>query len=392
MAGHATNQRRLKYVVALILLSSCAEPPKGIVDSRNVLKTAPIVRVGLVVNEPQASVAVAGPFTVSSPSGATLMNAHSLPSCAVQPGPGGLWLGSDWIAAAEARIIPERDGSVRVNGHSYRGQLLLRNGGGRITVLNLVDMERYLASVVGSEVIESWPEGALRAQAVAARTYALYKMKVSAGKECDARATTADQVYLGTQRETAKLRNVVKETAGIVALHKGQVFPTYFHSTCAGHTEEVSRALKYHSIPPLRGVVCNYCDSSKYYGWWTVVVDADALSAALRRKGHNVGRVTNVEPLEVGPSGRALKVRITSDKGVLVMKAYDFRLLVGPSQIRNTNFKVRNYGGAFEFYGRGWGHGVGMCQFGAKGLADRGYDYSAIIRYYYPTVTLARLY
>ena len=105
-----------------------------------------------------------------------------------------------------------------------------------------------------------------------------------------------------------------------------------------------------------------------------------------------MGQVTNVEPLDIGPSQRALRVRVTGTAGTTVMNAYDFRKLVGASQIRNTYFIVRNYGSYFQFLGRGWGHGVGMCQFGAKGMADKGYGFAAILRYYYPGADLARLY
>ena len=380
-------------LVAMLLASCAVQPPKGILNYRNVMRTAPIVRVALVTDEPQASIGVSGAFTACSlRTGAVLMNAPGLPVSPAQAGDGCIWLGGNSLAATEVKIIPERDGGVNVNGSYYRGQLVIRNRGGALTVLNLVDMERYLASVVGSEAIETWPEDALRAQAVVARTYALYKLKASSARAYDVTATTDDQVYLGTARETGKLRQVVKDTTGIAVLWKGQVFPTYFHSTCAGHTEEVSRALKYESIPPLRGVPCNYCTSSKYYGWWTVNVDAEALSGLMRRKAKGVGTVTNIEPLEIGASGRALRVRVTGTGGTTVMNAYDFRKLVGASQIRNTNFQVRNYGSYFQILGRGWGHGVGMCQFGAKGLAEKGYGFAAILRYYYPGADLAYLY
>jgi len=376
-----------------LLLSSCAVQPRGILDCRNVLKTAPTVRVALVTDEPGASIGVSGPFTAYSlTTGAALMTAPGLSPCRAQAASGGIWLGGNWLAAREVRIICERDAGANVNGRYYRGQLILRNSGASLTVLNTLDMERYLAGVVGSEAVETWPDDALRAQAVVARTYALYKLKASSAKAFDVAATTDDQVYLGAERETAKLRRIVKETAGIAVLYKDKVFPTYFHSTCAGHTEEVSRALKYESIPPLRGVPCNYCRDSKYYGWWTVNVDVEALSALMRRNGRNVGQVTNVEPLDIGPSQRALRVRVTGTAGTTVMNAYDFRKLVGASQIRNTYFIVRNYGSYFQFLGRGWGHGVGMCQFGAKGMADKGYGFAAILRHYYPGADLARLY
>lgn len=351
------------------------------------------MRVALVVNESQASIGVSGPFKVTDANtGALLWSSSGLPASPAQAGAGGMWLSTLWLASSEVKLVPERDGNIQVNGRYYRGHLLLRSVGNALTVLNLVDMERYLASVVGSEVIESWPDDALRAQAVAARTYALYKMKSSGNQPFDVQATVADQVYLGTERETAKLRRIVNETSGVVLLYNGKVFPAYFHSTCAGHTEEVSRALKYETIPPLRGVVCNYCSSSKYYGWWTTVISADSLTAALRRAGKNVGRVTDIQPIDIGPSGRALNVKVVHDRGMLVMNAYEFRKLVGASQMRNTNFMVRNYGDSFEILGRGWGHGVGMCQYGAKGMAEKGYSFVAILKYYYPGAVLAQLY
>jgi stage II sporulation protein D len=366
--------------------------PPRVHDYRGFFPKTPMMRVALVLDNPQASIGVAGPFTVrASGSGAELMAGSQLPSCAVQAAGGGMYVGERFLSAKEVRIVPENDGSVSVNGRYYRGQLLVTRAGA-LTVVNLLDMERYLAAVVGSEVIESWPDNALRAQAVVARTYALNQRKAAVNKVFDVQATVADQVYLGTERETSKLRRIVKETAGIVMWYRGKVFPAYFHSTCAGHTEEVSRVFKYPSIPPLCGVECNYCTSSKYWGWWSTTCDADALAAALRRKGKNVGRISDIEPLDKGTSGRALRVRITSDRGVTEVPAYEFRLLVGASQLRNTSFIVRRSGNTFEFLGRGWGHGVGMCQFGTKGMAEKGYGYLAILKHYYPGVTFARIY
>jgi stage II sporulation protein D len=384
--------RRGYLLLTALLLSSCAAPPRGIQDYRNVLKQAPVMRVALVLDERQATVGVAGPFKVySAGKGDELLSCPRLPPCAVQASGEGLCLGDRRLAAGTVRIVPERDGSLYVNGRYYRGELLMKSSSG-LTILNLVDMERYLAGVVGSEAVESWPDDALRAQAVVARTYALNQKKSRDNKAFDVQATVADQVYLGTERETAKLRRIVKETTGIVLLYKGELFTAYFHSTCGGHTEPVSRAFSSPDIPPLRGVECNYCTSSKYYGWWSATLDAESLSAALRKAGKRVGHVTDIEPMDIGPSGRAARVRITHDRGTTVVGAYEFRKIVGANQIRNTNFLVRKYGDTFQFVGRGWGHGVGMCQFGAKGIAEKGYGFTAILKYYYPGATLARLY
>jgi len=384
----------------VLAMGSCKKP--GIRDLSKVhyfpgteaeLGQVPTIRVALVLNAKEADVSCRGPCALNAEPGGKL----------IESGPG--FRGAKLVAATDGfRLLgrpikangfimrPARDGSLSVGGITYRGELkVVKEQGGRLSIINLVNLEDYLAGVLGSEMPLNWPDAALRAQAIASRSYAVYQMKERKGHAYDLKSTVQDQAYLGMKRETSKSRRIVQETRGIVILYKWRFFPVYFHSTCGGHTEDAGNVFQMRTIGCLQGRPCGYCSASKYYTWRFDIGEAELrkkLSSRIRR----LGTIVAVEPLERTKSGRATKVKVVHTRGTSVMDAYEFRRAVGVGLLRGTNFTVKKSGSKFHFSGRGWGHGVGMCQFGAKGLAETGKDCLDILSFYYRDIEFVRIY
>lgn len=368
------------------------------------LSGPPTIRVSVLRSVPSATVAVEGPYQiVEVASQRVLRSGDYLPPTSVTGYERAFKIGTTTTNASVLRVIAADPGGVTLRDvryrteHasqiSFRGELELRRTAGKIDVLNIVDLETYLAGVLGSEAPLRWPDEALRAQAIASRSYALYQVKMNKTKDYDVVATIGDQKYLGTRAELPKSRRICDETRGIVLFYDNHLFPTYFHSTCGGHTEEVSFLLDSRSIEPLKGVQCPYCDESKYFEEWTVRIKEQDIRSKLKAAGIKVGRIVDIAPTgEVGPGGRPRMLEIRHTGGTTKMKAYTFRLTVGSTKLLNTRFRTTKIGDMFEFRGNGYGHGIGMCQFGAMGQAKRGKSAVDILEYYYPGAELVRIY
>lgn len=293
--------------------------------------------------------------------------------------------------------------SVKVGQNHYEGwlEVLVPADGAPWRVVNRLPLERYLLGVVPGEMpADSFPRHALGAQAVAARTYALFQILAGSREaRIHVHADDRSQVYLGGGMPNPNAVEAVEQTRGQVLLHHGSVFETFYHSTCGGATRSVSDWFGGDPIEPLSSVDCQGCGSSKYYRWETRVSE-ERLRAALdpvcRRHRIAMGEVLAVEPVDAAPGGHCAYVRIRHEQGTFEMDAERFRraynVEVGKErQLRSTSFVAERKGDEFHFTGRGWGHGVGLCQVGAKGYAERQMHYDWILAWYYPGSELATL-
>jgi len=354
------------------------------------------VRVLLQSDVETAHVAVAGPCEVRNPvNGETLDRLPVLASSSVRCRPGGFEIGPRTYVGATIDLAPTAGAVVAVENKRCRGALrLVRRPGNRFHVINVVPMEQYLASVMAGEMPASWPEEALKAQIVAARTYAVYQAAHrSPAALFDVQADTRSQVYPGLSSETARSRRLVAETAGVVLTCAGRLLCTYYSSTCGGHTQDVRHVFTTPAVPPLAGVPCPYCTSSKYYHWnrtLDMATISEGIGAALARGGKTVGSVTSLQVLERAASGHIARIRVVGTEGTAELTGKAFRHALGTAVIRSTRFQMEPAAKAIRFSGRGFGHGVGMCQVGAKGAAEAGLDFMAILRYYYPHSTPVR--
>ena len=290
----------------------------------------------------------------------------------------------------------------------YRGTLRLMHtperGG---AVVNVVDVEDYLIGVVSAELPRSFHEEAFRAQAVAARTFAWYQ-KQTAGRSrpWDVTATESSQVYLGLghQSRVPQAARAVTDTYGLVCTWSSpegeRIFCTYYSSTCGGSTQAAGPVKNEPFIPPLAGgVTCDYCRHSPSCRWGPVRVEKSVITERLRDrypKFNSIGPIERVEVTDRTSFGRPVRLSFVDAQGSAIeLEAENFRLTVDPGgrMIRSTFFLLSDDGEAVLLTGgRGFGHGIGMCQYGADGLARAGWTAGRILGYYYPSSRVTRAY
>ncbi len=352
------------FLLILIVLFTSASPASA---SEN-------IRVAIADNQRTVALASRGGLTVDgSPSA----------------GYGNMTFGSSSIGPRPVRVRAG-DGIIRVNGRSYRGEVELRKRkNGRILVINDLDIEDYLRGVIGAEIPSDWEDEALKAQAVASRTYALYQKKASGSRAYDLVATVDGQVYAGRSGERETTVRAVRETEGIIITYGGEAIPAFYHSSCGGHTESAWELWGI-DAPYLRGVDCD-CQEISKYGTWEKRLSTASAAAALRRQGYHLSGITSVEIDGITTAGRVKQVAIRYAGGIERIPAEQLRAAVGYSAIPSVFFEIEMEGGEIVISGRGLGHGVGLCQWGARVMAQRGYAYKAILQHYYPGTTLMRM-
>lgn len=286
--------------------------------------------------------------------------------------------------AAKLFIEADDPESISISGRKYRGNIeLVRGKNGRLIAVNYINLEDYVKGILFHEVSHYWPQDALKTQAVACRAYAVYQISQNAGKDFDVTNDVYSQVYGGKTSERSRTNYAVDQTEGQVLVYKGKIFPAYFHATCAGHTQDAA-ALWDIGLAPLRGVVCNFCKESPHFSWHQAVALSRIKEALLKAGYEGCGAIENVSIIKMDPSGRVKDLSINTNKSNIKISGKDFRAIVGPDIIRSLNFKVSIIGETADFNGSGWGHGVGLCQWGAYFMAKEGYDYKRILEYYYP--------
>jgi stage II sporulation protein D len=275
-----------------------------------------------------------------------------------------------------------RRGEVSINGLAVSGRTIVKRQNGRMMVINELALEEYLKGVVPAEMNAAWHPEALKVQAIASRTYALYQIRQNGKKDFDLVATTKDQAYLGRAQADGPAGQAVDETRGQVVTFRDEPIRAAFFSTAAGPTEDAMNVWSV-DLPYLKGVECPFDMNSPYYQWRTDV-SMPLLEKRLREEGYPVGVVATIAPATYSKAGRVAQVRILHSDGELYLRGEDLRRVIGYTTLASTQFDLEVFGLRVQFTGRGAGHGVGLCQWGAKELAERGYAAEAILRYYYP--------
>ncbi len=390
-------------VAAIVLPPSCVRRPTPAthVPPEVTTPTGGLrpVRVLIAENVSNARVSIAAPYMVE-PWGkrargkpAILAQCAPLREGAVQVTKTAIIVGERHFSDDAVHIRIERRAALTVDGRRYRGSLVvLRTGEDQLALINVLPIEDYLYGVLGGETYPAWPAAALEAQAIIARSYALWRMADRRGEPFDLHSTVMDQNYLGMAKEDPRLTAAVDRTAGIVLLFQLKLFRCYYHSTCGGHTEAVQEVFPDPPLLPLSGVACKHCKDSKHYAWKRVITRAE-LSEALSGRALGSRPVASLAVTRRTASGRAAEVTLgAAGASPAAMAASEFRLAVGPAKLPSTFFQLREVPGGYEFTGRGFGHGVGMCQWGARGMAEAGYSAAGILHHYYPGSELHRLY
>ena len=284
---------------------------------------------------------------------------------------------------------------ITVNGRSYRGTLTLRaRSSGFVDVIEQVGLEEYLYGVLPREVGVDWPADALKAQAVVSRTYVAANLGKYADRGYDITSDVYTQVYGGLDDENPAASEAVDATQGEILVDaQGAPILAFFHSSCGGRTENPAYVWEDLKDPPdyLESVRDSYCKDDPY-NHWHLDISAETLRLRLRRAGYRVGTPRTISIDKRSPSGRAWVIAVAWAQGQKLIPGNKFRLAIGPDQLRSTLLsEIRRDGKMFHFEGSGWGHGVGLCQWGARGRALAGQSYAKILSAYYPRARLVHL-
>jgi stage II sporulation protein D len=280
---------------------------------------------------------------------------------------------------AELWVKPQKGGYIWIGDRWYRGTVRIMPEGKRLMAVNHVDLEQYLYSVLGAEMSTTFPAEALKAQAVAARTYALYRSQSAQKKLFDVDATQSSQVYRGLSSEANTTQAAVNATLGQVMTYQGKPILAAFHSASGGHTENVEDIWT-DKVPYLRGVADYDLDTPG--NEWNKVISLSDLSKNLK-----VGNVKSIVIDKTTQFGSVLSLKVSGDKD----ESLPGNSVRTALKLRSLRFTVTPTPDGFLFKGRGYGHGLGMSQWGAYKLAERGMKYSSILSHYYQGVDLGKL-
>ncbi len=324
--------------------------------------------------------------------------------------------GTNSFAATELLLTESGDGPLTVSENGtdaarserrFAGTLRVRRrGDDHLDVVNEVDIEPYVASVVASEVWPTFDPEAVRAQAIAARTYVVYQMMRREQHPFDVATTQGSQVYRGVRDDDIGRRaaDAARYTRGVLCTYGDsgtqRVFCAYYGAACGGLSQPAAIFGADGDIAPLAGgVTCDYCKiaPADVYRWGPVRLSKEELSRRLGAKYPEVAALDGIRRLDVierTPTGRPTMLRLLGRDG----RTYDllaerFRHAVGPTEIRSTDFQLRDQGSDVVFdHGRGFGHGLGLCQWGSQGQARVGRHACDILRHYYPGAKLTKGY
>ncbi len=377
----------------------------------------PTVRVGVVIDEPR--------IAVSSPAGLRFADALTGQPAGEVGSHGIVYFTADGaLLAAQSDegapasgvpslvLRPAQDGApIIIDGKAFRGAAEIRAvGQGRVTAINILPIEQYLLGVVPLEIgpRETAELAAVEAQAVAARTYAVSHLGGHVEMGFDLFGSVEDQVYGGLGAERDESTRAVQRTSGHILLFDDMPIRAFYHSTCGGRTAAVEEVLDREPAPYLQSVSdqrpdgSDYCAQSPRYRW-TVAWTPDRLDSIARPglaahfgvSSDEVGRVDHVEVQSRTPSGRVHDLVFRGPGVALVLSRLDIRRTLRSERgiLFSTDFAVTDRDdGLVELHGRGYGHGAGMCQWGAIGRARAGQTYEEILATYYPGADVVRVY
>jgi len=339
------------------------------------------IRVLLLENQKEITLRFQAPVLISNPQDGKILRKEQPGEIMITPAGKQIRIGQKIYSLRT--ILVESDSPITLNRRSYRGSLKIWNQGDeKLALVNILDIEDYLQGIMKSEISPLWPMPALKAQAVVARSYALYRRQEARTKTNRPYDLTSDifsQVYTGISGEHERSNQAIKETAGEVLRDKeGNILEALYHACCGGFTEAAEEV--WGGTSELKSVQCPYCTDSPYYNWQAKISIPKFVKIWFGRSG--IFSKVLLDPVRLSSTGRWRDIRIRYGNQSKIVRGADFRQKLGPSLIRSTRFKVKVGERQLHFSGNGWGHGVGLCQWGARGM--KGASYKEILHFYYP--------
>jgi len=396
---------KLRLFFLFLFFIFCLTPPTW--------SFSPIIRVKILEQSKNISVGATGPYQIENEKGRRQFYSSSTLLRKIEATSSGIKVDSI-IWGKEIWIKPQGNNSLALimieeDKRRYRGDLLIKEEEGFLKVVNQLPLEEYLYGVLKWELSPSWPLATLCAQAIAARTYALKNIESSSsqGQLYHLSATVDDQVYGGVESEDPRVQKAVDLTQGKVITYQGELINAFYHNCCGGHTASSKDVWGGEDFPYLRVGSDKFCQGSPHYNWkWEI--KRSELERILFEERLPLGRIDGIQVLSRAQNlsfeegGRVTKLCLEhyGDKPYC-LTGTEFRKLIdkwiGRGKLKSTLFdevRLRVKGGIsyFVFYGRGSGHGVGMCQWGAKGMAEQGYSFEEILQFYYPGTKIEKRY
>lgn len=281
---------------------------------------------------------------------------------------------------------------ISCNGKKYRGSFLIiisPNEDHKITAINEVDLEEYLLSVVPSEMPRSWHKEALKAQTLAARSYAIGYLGRRKLKGYDLESTVEDQVYLGVSSENSHTSKAVHETKGeILVDENGIPLITLFHSSGGGYTDSIENIWQHRKdIKPSKHIQPkpDYDDKSPHFKWKRSFNLKDISKKVDDLK---IGSVKDIKPVKRSVAGRVMKIKLKGSLGEKIINGEEFRMYL---RLPSSKFNIKLSNGTASLHGSGYGHGLGLSQWGAKALAEKGLSYKQILSHYYNGAKIVKI-
>ena len=292
------------------------------------------------------------------------------------------------LDAAQTVILEPAPGTLLTfETNAYSGKFYLIPSGTTFHLVEHTGLENYLYGVLPYEMSYRWPTEALKAQAVAARTYTLKELERPKNKNFDLYSDVRSQMYKGGGKQFDSVKKAVDETRGETLKYQGKLFHTFYHGNCGGGTDDVkSWNPGAQSIKPLSGAKCKYDSHSANYSW-TQKVPRSKLDAYTKSLGIP-GKLKSIKITRRTDTKRATNLAVKTAKGTKTVPCGKFRAATGIKSCKITKISIG--GKEVTFKGRGSGHGVGMCQDGANGMAKAGKSYKQILKNYYPGAELTR--
>ena len=272
---------------------------------------------------------------------------------------------------------------------TIEGRLRVQRRESGLAVVALVPLERYVEGAVGREMPSGWEPAALRAQAIVSRSYALRATNAPENAHYDVAATTASQVFGGSDALAASVRLAVQQTRGEFLEYAGQPILAAFHSASGGRTAGAEEVWG-DPLPYLVSLAVEEEEEAPST-YWRAAVSRTTLRRALGQLGLDVGRDPELSVVERWPSGRVKRLELSGARGARQLSGELLRQALGSNVVKSTLFELRERGGDVVIVGSGHGHGVGMSQWGAKAMAQGGAGHLEILETFYPGTTLVRV-
>jgi len=324
-----------------------------IIFTNNILaaEKQPILRVGIFLNQTEANISGDGTFKIYNLKSNNLISKEHNKIVKLLPHDKGIEVMGKGVYSGPIKIIPVGNTKiiVIVNGQKYRYrgniEIDIDKEHGKLNIINIIGIEEYLYGVLKKEISPRWPAEALKAQAVAARTFAIFNMNKYIDKGYNICASTNSQAYGGVNHEDPLTNKAVDETRGVIITYKGKPINAVYHSDSGGYTEN-SENVWGSFLPYLRSVKSIFEEKvSPPHHTWTCSINEKDLSKKLQKQGYNINSVISIEPVKKSETGRISELAFIVDNNkVINMKANDFRSLMGADLIRSTLFNIKAVG------------------------------------------------